>query len=82
MHAERIARLFGRQAPSEPAWELAFEQLAAPTGLTQNRSTFGRRDVLQALCELAGQGATVDDLERAADAFLQTPSVVRLLAAR
>ena len=50
----------------------------APTGSTQNELTFGRREVLQALCRRAGQGATVQELERAADAFLLSPSVVRL----
>jgi conjugative relaxase-like TrwC/TraI family protein len=66
LDASRIGRLLGRQTLPEPVYELAFNQLAAPTGLTQNRSTFGRRDVLQALCDLAGQGAAVHDLERAA----------------
>jgi hypothetical protein len=35
--------------------------------------------VLQALCELAGQGATADDLEHAADAFLASPDIVELV---
>ena len=81
LDAERIERLLGRQDLQPPEWEPIFERLAAPTGLTQNRSTFGRRDVLQALCETAGRGATVNDLERAADSFLHTSSVVRLIAA-
>src|SRR3954452_3288754 len=71
LDASRIARLQGRRTLAEPEWELVFDELAAPTGLTQNRSSFGRRDVLQALCEVAGQGATVQEVEQAADAFLQ-----------
>ena len=74
----RIGRLFDRETLTPPAWDAAFAELAAPTGLTQNESTFGRREVLQALCERAGQGATVQQLERAADAFLSSPAVVRL----
>ena len=78
LHEARIGRLFDRETLAPTAWDAAFVELAAPTGLTQNQSTFGRREVLQALCQRAGQGATVQELERAADAFLRSPSVVRL----
>jgi conjugative relaxase-like TrwC/TraI family protein len=78
LHEARIGRLFDRENLAPTAWEAAFEELVAPTGLTQNESTFGRREVLQALCQRAGQGATVQELERAADAFLRSPWVVPL----
>ena len=79
LDASRIGRLQGRRTLAEPESELVFEALAAPTGLTRNRSSFGRRDVLRALCDTAGQGATVREVEQAADAFLQRHSVVRLV---
>jgi conjugative relaxase-like TrwC/TraI family protein len=78
----RIDRLLRRRTLAKPDWEPGFEQLAAASGLTQHRSSFGRRDVLQALCELAGQGATVYEIEQAADAFLRRPTVVRLMPSR
>jgi conjugative relaxase-like TrwC/TraI family protein len=78
----RIGRLFDRETLTPPAWDAAFAELAAPTGLTQNEPTFGRREVLQALCQHAGQGATVQELEHAADAFLCSPSVVPLVNGR
>ena len=74
----RIGRLLGRETLAPTAWEAAFQELAAPSGLTQNESTFGRREVLQALCQRAGQSAAVQELERAADAFLSSPAVVRV----
>jgi conjugative relaxase-like TrwC/TraI family protein len=78
LNEARIERLLGRDTLAPTAWDQAFVELAAPTGLTQNESTFGRREVLQALCQRAGQGATVQELERAADAFLRSPVVVPL----
>jgi conjugative relaxase-like TrwC/TraI family protein len=78
LHEARIGRLFDRETLAPSDWDAAFAELAAPNGLTQNESTFGRREVLQALCERAGQGATVQELERAADAFLGLPAVVAL----
>ena len=57
----RIARSARPQPVIEaPDWAAAFEQLAGSDGLTRDRSSFGRRDVLQALCAAAGQGATVE----------------------
>ena len=81
LNEARIGRLFDRETLAPSAWEAAFVELAAPTGLTQNESTFGHSEVLQALCQRAGQGATVQELERAADAFLRAPAVMRLAVA-
>src|SRR3954452_4119828 len=54
--------------------------LAGPTGLTEQRATFTRRDVLQALCEQlpASAGLRTSDVERIADAFLQSPRAIAL----
>jgi conjugative relaxase-like TrwC/TraI family protein len=54
--------------------------LAGPTGLTEQRATFTRRDVLQALCEQlpASAGLRASDVERIADEFLQSPRAIAL----
>ena len=62
-----------------PDWNDVFAALAGPTGLTRDRSTFSRRDVLQALSSAAAEGAHVHELTRAADTFLNSPHAIRLL---
>ncbi len=54
--------------------------LAGPTGLTEQRATFTRRDVLQALCEQlpSSAGLRTSDVERIADEFLQSPRAIAL----
>jgi conjugative relaxase-like TrwC/TraI family protein len=75
-----IDRLCRRDRVVEaPDWDKAFAALASPTGLTRDRSTFGRRDVLQALSAAAADGARVGELMRAADTFLSGPEAIRLL---
>jgi conjugative relaxase-like TrwC/TraI family protein len=54
------------------------ERLEGPAGLTRDRSTFTRRDVLQAFAEHARDGATVASIEARADAFLARDGVVEL----
>src|SRR4051812_7921479 len=65
-----------------PALESVAERLAGRDGLTARRSTFTRRDVVQRLCELvpAGNDACVADVERLADAFLDSDRAVPVLA--
>jgi Ti-type conjugative transfer relaxase TraA len=46
--------------------------------VTENASTFDRRDVLQAWAALRGQGAQVADLEHLTDGLLTGPAVVRV----
>jgi conjugative relaxase-like TrwC/TraI family protein len=62
-------------------WERAFARLAAPTGLTQRRSTFAPRDVVQALCEAIPSGSNVGvrEFEAAAEEFLESEVAVRVL---
>ena len=58
-----------------------FDALAAPTGLTRAKSTFDRRDVIQALCERWPADGAVDAraFEAAADRFLSSGRAVALL---
>jgi len=55
-------------------------ELSGPEGLTGRRSTFTRRDVLQAWCERLPQGADVDVVEGLADELLAGDRVVPLAA--
>ena len=67
-----------------PVREADIEQittrLAGPFGLTERRSTFTRRDVLQAWCEQlpADANVSVAEIERLADGFLRSPHAVVL----
>jgi conjugative relaxase-like TrwC/TraI family protein len=71
-----IAAVFGRVRQLE---------LNAPDvlrELTEHQSTFGRPEILQALAQAHGLGATVAELERQADALLADREVVRLADGR
>ncbi len=52
--------------------------LAGPAGLTSQVSSFSRREVIQGFCERIFQGAAVEHIERLADSFLSSESVVPL----
>ncbi len=56
------------------------DELVGPEGLTGRRSTFTRRDVLQAWCERLPQGADVEVVERLVDELLAGDRVVPLAA--
>jgi conjugative relaxase-like TrwC/TraI family protein len=56
------------------------DDLASPTGLTAQRSSFTRRDVIQAWCEHLPSGGDVADIEELADAFLASDRAVPLAA--
>ncbi len=81
LDARRVRRLpyLVRRRPPDPrhAEELTTRMLAAG-GLTRDRSTFTRADVLQALAEAARSGASIAQLEAQADAFLNRDRVVAL----
>ncbi len=70
-----------RARPRQPR-PVRYERIAAtlegPDGLTRERSTFSRRDVLQAFAEAAADGASLANVEALADAFLRRQSVVAL----
>ena len=77
----RVQALFRRRRPRDldrhPLSEVAAE-LEPAGGLTRQRSTFSRRDVLQAFAEAASDGARVCDVEAQADAFLARNSIVEV----
>jgi len=56
------------------------DELTGSEGLTGRRSTFTRRDVVQAWCERLPQGADVEVVERLADELLAGGRVVPLAA--
>ena len=79
---DALRAVLGRPADREPTeWTRAFRRLASSNGLTHRRATFARRDVLQALCEaIPPAAATVHELEEAADGFLSSEDVLRIVA--
>jgi conjugative relaxase-like TrwC/TraI family protein len=54
------------------------DELGGPSGLTRQRSTFGRREVLRAWCEQLPDGAAVTEVERLADHFMASDRAVPL----
>jgi conjugative relaxase-like TrwC/TraI family protein len=54
------------------------EELASPRGLTRDRASFTRRDVIQAWCDRLPQGADVAMVETLADGFLDSEHSVPL----
>ena len=54
------------------------DELASPRGLTSDRSSFTRREVIQAFCERLSQGVDVKTAERLADEFLASDRTVVL----
>ena len=80
--AAHVPQLLGHEAPelSRERWEQLADELANPDGLTRDRSTFSRRDVLRAICDRlpAGTGLRPGQLEALVDEFLASPRVVAL----
>jgi Ti-type conjugative transfer relaxase TraA len=68
-----------RPRPAQPA-DLAAtgDELAAPRGLTEQASTFDRRDVLRAWASAHRDGADVQRLEQLTDRWLASDRAVRL----
>jgi conjugative relaxase-like TrwC/TraI family protein len=75
---DAIRSLVGRRLLRECDVEALFEELAGEHGLTAERSTFTRRDVIQAPCERLPDGAEVAVVERLADRFLASPAAIVL----
>ncbi len=55
-----------------------FTAMAAPDGLTEQRASFGRRNVIEAICEALPQGASSDRVNDLANDFLRFSDVVAL----
>jgi conjugative relaxase-like TrwC/TraI family protein len=83
--AAAVERLLGR-AKSVPLQrevrEAMFDDLATPSGLTERKSTFTRRDVIQAVCERmpTATDISVRGIEQAAGVFLGSPRAIPLAA--
>ena len=55
-----------------------FERLAGPDGLTRNRSMFGRREIIQGICELLPNGAPIANIVDWANLFAASEHCVEL----
>ena len=81
---EALADLVGRVAPAlvpEPgttAAEDLFAALAAPDGLTAQVSTFGRKEVLQAICDHLPAGADMGQVVALAKEFVASNHVIEI----
>ncbi len=79
---ETLARTFDSEArfaiadPAEPVRAIFEERLART--VTASASHFDRRDAIQAVADSLRQGATGAEVERLADAFLASDSVIRI----
>ncbi|MGH9002964.1 MAG: MobF family relaxase, partial [Acidimicrobiia bacterium] len=79
-----LAGLVRRAGPPRPpvpgadAAEALFDVLTSPEGLTAQRSTFGRREVIQAICAALPHGGDIADILSLTDAFLTSEHVVAL----
>jgi conjugative relaxase-like TrwC/TraI family protein len=70
-----------RYHPVEPGSTQAramFARLALASGITEQRSTFNRRDAIQNVCDLLPDGADSGDVMALANAFLVSRDVVHL----
>ncbi len=79
---EVIAALLGRAVVAEltPVQVEQLElNLASPEGLTEQASTFQRRDTLRSFCDRLPTGAPVAEVEAMADAFLEGDRVLAAL---
>jgi conjugative relaxase-like TrwC/TraI family protein len=81
---QALGDLVGRVAPAlvpEPgtsAAEELFAALAAPDGLTTQISTFGRKEVLQAICDRLPAGADIGQVVALAKEFVASDHVVEI----
>src|SRR3954451_23305192 len=75
---DTVRSLVGRRLVRECDVEGLFQELAGERGLTAKRSTFTRRDVIQALRERRPDGAEGAAVERLADRFLASPEAIVL----
>jgi conjugative relaxase-like TrwC/TraI family protein len=78
----RVLRVVADRRYPEELAEVVAVRLEGADGLTRERSTFTRRELLQALSDAARPGAPVATLERQTNAFLERPEIVELEAGR
>ncbi len=65
-------------SPGTERAEALFAQLASPDGLTAHDASFGRREVLRALCDALPRGADIEMILELTQAFLASSHAVRL----
>ena len=58
--------------------DVLFAELAGPHGLTANRATFGRRDVLMGICERLPNGAPIGKIVEMAEQFIDSDHCLHL----
>ena len=79
-----LARTLGRHRvvapppPESPEAADLFRRLAAPDGLTARRSSFGRGEVIEAICDRLPDGGRVADIVALSEAFLTSEHIVPL----
>ncbi|MCW3002363.1 MAG: conjugative relaxase [Conexibacter sp.] len=76
-----VAAVLGRRPPAPPRHpdpETVAEDLSAAHGITERASTFDRRDAIRQWASAQGEGASVAEVEALADAWIDSPSTVRL----
>jgi conjugative relaxase-like TrwC/TraI family protein len=79
--ADTLAQLTGKARPGPPTDRQRQQidgALLGPDGLTAQRSTFDRRDVLQAWCNQLRAGAPIAEIEALADHTLTSPAAVEV----
>ena len=64
--------------PVQPDLAATAEEIAAPGGITEQSSTFDRRDVLRDWAEAHREGATVEQIEALADRWLASRHAIQL----
>lgn len=77
--SRQLAGLLGQARPQDLSSVLADAvraRLGGAEGLTKHRSTFTRREVIQAICDQLPDGARAAEIESVADRFLTDHSVV------
>lgn len=75
---EELAATLGRTVVADVTQlvDAMYEDMAGPAGLTEQASTFQRRDTLRAVCDRLPTGATVAQVEALADTFLGSDQVL------
>ena len=79
--ALRRHRVAGPPSPGSPEADALFRQLAAPDALTARRSTFGRGEVIEAICDRLPDGGRVSEIVALTEAFLASQHVVPVVHA-
>ena len=73
--ADQLAECFGPPLPATDIdIEVLFDELAGPTGVTEQASTFGRGDIVEAIAGRVG-AAPAERIEELADRFLASSHV-------